>query len=135
MKPFDLDRAKSGEPIVTRDGRSVAEFHHFESLRDSDASPCFAVVGKIGYWFKEDGGYFASGHPSNHDLFMAHEIRLGFINLFVNDVGTIILSRVAYAGEDVAHHARTHALGADQNIIAQYPGVRYVKTIEVKVEL
>lgn len=32
MKPFNLEAAKRGEPLVTRRGVKVTEFHHFESV-------------------------------------------------------------------------------------------------------
>lgn len=30
--PFDLEKAKAGATVVTRDGRKVTEWHHFQSV-------------------------------------------------------------------------------------------------------
>lgn len=38
LKPFDLDKALTGAPVVTRKGAPVIEIHHFAKVEDSDFS-------------------------------------------------------------------------------------------------
>jgi hypothetical protein len=33
MKPFDLEKALAGEPVVTRDGQKIIEIHYFKYVK------------------------------------------------------------------------------------------------------
>lgn len=80
MKPFDLEAAKRGEPIITRDGRAVKFIAHVP-----EASAPFRVITlpKDGMplcnW--EDGKYEASDEHGA-DLFMAPKRRTVWVNLY-----------------------------------------------------
>lgn len=71
MKPFDLNKAMEGEPVVTRDGREVLDIHYFKDA-DNDGQ-C------IVYHAKDSplratyiaGNCFKNGDHSVCDLFMA----------------------------------------------------------------
>ena len=68
-RPFDLEAAKRGERVVTRDGREVAELHHFTTNTNSKWQICAVIDGST-LWFKADGS--VSDHVSSgEDLFMA----------------------------------------------------------------
>lgn len=68
MKPFDLQKAIDGHPLVTRDGREVTEFHYFKtSLKDD----CRAVVHGCIYGYKNDGTNW--GDENALDLFLKSE--------------------------------------------------------------
>src|SRR5690606_29002728 len=75
LKPFDLQKALAGEPVVTRDGREAKVFVYAEN--NSDSSQLLgAVKEEDGSWEPTD--WFASGSfderaqgATNYDLFMA----------------------------------------------------------------
>lgn len=72
MKPFDLEAAKRGEPIVTRAGQIVSFIAHVPA-----ALPGHRVVvlnpGRVAVGYHENGIYSALGLESRKDLFMAPE--------------------------------------------------------------
>ena len=70
LKPFNLEEALNGAPLVTRDGRKVTHLHYF---KDATHSPfkLFAVIENGLHAFKDDGSYgsfFTNGNEK--DLFM-----------------------------------------------------------------
>lgn len=67
MRAFDLEAAKRGEPVVTRDGRKVLEIYIFKT----DVShPIVAIIEgeNIQTAYRLDGLY--SNHENECDLFM-----------------------------------------------------------------
>ena len=75
MKPFNLEEAKAGKPVCTRDGRKV-EIISFE--RPIKSYPILAKVffGKDDYeefTFTESGTFFVAGKESEADLMMAED--------------------------------------------------------------
>ena len=67
MKPFDLEAAMRGEPIVTRDGRKVKFVAHEPELRSLKV---IALVDKCLHTFTERGKWLTE-EDSVYDLFMA----------------------------------------------------------------
>lgn len=76
LKPFDLEAAKRGDPIVTRDGRKVQEFHHFAARKD-----CGAIVDGDLVILDERGRAKQGDLTSSYDLFMSIT-RLAYVNLY-----------------------------------------------------
>ncbi len=80
MKPFDLEAAKRGEPIVTRDGRPAKFIAHVP-----EANACYQVVALFSGLIST---YAASGHvyseknPYDVDLFMAPRKRTVWVNVY-----------------------------------------------------
>lgn len=75
MKPFDLEEAKAGKPVCTRDGRKV-EIISFE--HPIKGYPILAKVffGKDDceeFTFTESGTFFVAGKESEADLMMAED--------------------------------------------------------------
>lgn len=81
MKPFDLEKAKAGHPVCTRDGRDV-RIICFDRL-----SAC-SIVALIKTYDKEEHGvYYNSGKyyfdtESRFDLFMKSTKKTYWLNLF-----------------------------------------------------
>lgn len=76
MKPFNLEEAKAGKPIYTRDGRRV-EIISFENPSNNNY-PILAKVffGKDDYeefTFTESGTFFVADKESEADLMMTEE--------------------------------------------------------------
>lgn len=75
MKPFNLEEAKAGKPVCTRDGRKV-EIISFE--HPIKGYPILAKVffGKDDYeefTFTESGTFFVAGKENEADLMMAED--------------------------------------------------------------
>ena len=79
MKPFDLEAAKRGEPIVTRGGEAAKFIAHVP-----DAEIVFRVVVMLDgviECYCEDGRYRLSG-KSTCDLFMETSKRTVWVNVY-----------------------------------------------------
>lgn len=78
MKPFNLEEAKAGKPVCTRDGRDAR-------VVCFDAKGEFPIVGLVtvekdpdiesAAHFCINGDYFSDGHECVSDLFMKSEIK------------------------------------------------------------
>jgi hypothetical protein len=97
VKPFNLHAAKSGDPLVTRGGRVVTEFIHFET--DKGKYPCCAIIDGERYSFSLDGREF-EGSQSVKDLMMAPKVRTVYLNVYASRYNTD-------RGQDPGNFART----------------------------
>jgi len=80
MKPFNLQEALAGKPVVTRDGRSVTDFHVFPT---AEYQKVYAVVGGDRVTgFSEKGTYYNNGITNGRDLFMVSEKKEGWVNVW-----------------------------------------------------
>ena len=83
MKPFDLEAAKAGAPIVTRDGRPARFIAH---VGEAQPSQRLVVLIDGGVYTKfEDGSYLGRpgrGGETGNDLFMAPTKRAVWVNLY-----------------------------------------------------
>lgn len=105
MKPFDLEAAKAGKPVVTLDGRKV-ELLKFD-LKDSN----FPIAGIVNinddyqavHIWQSDGRWYAGETTADLDLFMASTKREGWVNLYI-DKGCVHTSGIVYNTYDGAIH-------------------------------
>lgn len=84
MKPFDLEKALAGEPVVTRDGRPV-KIAGYNPDADDYAKIVGWVDGDTKSW-DSNGEYFIA--KSNTDLFMAEKPKVkkeGWVNVYPDD--------------------------------------------------
>lgn len=97
MKPFNLEEAKAGKPVVTRGGRP-ARILCFD--RKHDRFPIAGLITNEGgketcqVWTLE-GCYYGNGRDSYHDLCMAPEKRQGWVNIYPQG----ITGRTVYSNE------------------------------------
>lgn len=83
MKPFDLELAKQGKPVCTRDGRN-ARIICFDR-KNLDNYPIVALVDNNGYevhYYYTNKGNFNSYAEDSLDLFMAPEKHEGYLNIY-----------------------------------------------------
>lgn len=85
FKPFDLEAAKAGEPICTRDGRE-ARIICFDRIGNL---PIVALV-KNGehedvYRYHNNGRDNKNNEEKDYDLFMKPQIKTGWINVHKNN--------------------------------------------------
>lgn len=81
MKPFDLEAAKAGAPLVTRDGRPAKFIAH---VGEAQPSQRLVVLIDGGVYTKFESGKYSSSpaHVSENDLFMAPVKRTVWVNLY-----------------------------------------------------
>lgn len=83
MKPFDLEAAKAGKPVCTRDGRK-ARIICFDAKR-KDGKNIMALIPSKEYPEFEDlvaypnNGNYHGGHENDGDLMMLHQKKEGWI--------------------------------------------------------
>ena len=91
LKPFDLEAAKQGKPVCTRDGRK-ARIICFDYKGDSNAYPILALIStinsrgvpsKIIAKYTEDGRYAKYNNvENNEDLMILPEKKEGWVNIY-----------------------------------------------------
>lgn len=90
LKPFDLQKAKEGKPVCTRDGRSV-RILCFDAKR-KDKKGIIALVPNKDYPELEDliaypdNGNYHGGHENDGDLMMSPERKSGWVNIYRGQV-------------------------------------------------
>jgi hypothetical protein len=98
MKPFDLERALAGDPVVTRDGRKVTEIHYFKTLEDRYF--ILAVIDGSAHHFKENGRRF--DFECDCDLLMYPITKKYYIPIFIDVItNTLFTRRMNLAIEDL----------------------------------
>jgi hypothetical protein len=81
MKPFNLERALAGDPVVTRDGQKVQRVVHLPEVSDKDYCVIAVIDGAI-HVFDEHGMNLPGGGIATKDLFMASCKRTVWVNLY-----------------------------------------------------
>jgi hypothetical protein len=81
MKPFNLEKALAGEPVVTRDGREVTEIAYFHT-KDSSEFNVVCIVKGISQWYTKEGNS-AINIKTRNDLFMAEPER--WVNVYYDE--------------------------------------------------
>ena len=88
LKPFDLEAAKAGKPVCTRDGRK-ARIICFDAKR-KDGKNIMALIPSKEYPGFEDlvaypnNGNYHGGHENDGDLMMLPEKKEGWVNIFAH---------------------------------------------------
>ena len=72
-KPFNLEAAIAGEPVETRGGGKVTEFHYFAT--DKGDYPITAIISGRKCGYTKAGSFFTDGACDNRDLVMAAKKR------------------------------------------------------------
>ena len=106
MKPFNLEAAKAGAPLVTRAGREVLHFHHVET--DTTRLCCVVhIAGRQGATWIPKTGRYDDEEEHGDDLFMATKKRTVYVQVFGVDADTIAASpafrAVAFKNEEAAN--------------------------------
>jgi hypothetical protein len=93
MKPFNLEEAKAGKPVCTRDGRPVriVDFNV-----KSKKYPILALIDnggtEIPQTYKKDGKW-SMKEEDGHDLFMKETEKHGWVNIIKNSSGVTSCSQ------------------------------------------
>lgn len=84
MKPFDLEKAKAGHPLVTRSGNIVTDFTHHPTCCATQYKCSAVIFGSI-ETFTEEGSFRARTFSGN-DLFLAEKPKVkreGWVNVYL----------------------------------------------------
>lgn len=100
MEPFNLERALAGDPVVTRDGRPVAQFAIFKAKgRDT----LYGVLDEYVSSWTPEGCWSVDGEELPNDLFMAPAKREGWIIVRSPDENGIRKTSDMYPSPDVLY--------------------------------
>ncbi|MBO7692953.1 MAG: hypothetical protein J6Y28_01705 [Acholeplasmatales bacterium] len=95
MKPFNLELAKQGHPVCTRDGKP-ARIICFDAKHP--IYPIIALIENGGseepYAFSIDGIYYVESIIKDKDLMMASVKHESWINIYRNENGVITPGRI-----------------------------------------
>lgn len=85
LKPFDLEEAKAGKPVCTRDGRKV----RIICFDRKDVRPIIALIKSDNddegvYYYYADGSNL-DNYPSVFDLMMLSEKKKGWVNIYKSE--------------------------------------------------
>lgn len=120
-KPFDLQKAMAGEPVVTRDGRSYKfGAYNPEADKGFELIGWISGIGKLHY----SSGKYRSSYETDSDLFMAAKTQKVWVNLWRG-----VSSGYIYTYE--------HKTERDAKLCSNinYTHRQFLKTIETEVEL
>ena len=104
MQPFDLEAAKRGEPIQTRDGRPVEFIAHAPDSSFPNRRVACLIGGNF-HLYRENGAWLSTAGPHVHDLFMAPKKRTVWVNLYEYPITSDRFDSYAYATEAAADAA------------------------------
>lgn len=116
MKPFNLELAKQGHPVCTRDGRP-ARIVCFDrrGIKYDKPYPILALVD--GEEQEEAIAYYEDGSSAfgaqKDDLFMLGEKKTGWINIYTGPDGDFIPSSTIYDNE---HESEEAAFGMSSHV-------------------
>lgn len=98
-KPFDLEKALNGDPVVTREGRPVKEIFFFMTIPEKKC-PVAAAIGENIRVFTRNGFLAYDGRETDIDLLMAPVKHERWIAVFRNGKGAEpYVSAAVYASE------------------------------------
>ena len=103
LKPFDLNAAKTGKPVCTRDGRKV----RIICFDKEDIRPIVALIksdkgGESAYYYYVNGMTLSNNYQSVHDLMMLPEKKEGWVNVYYNRTDGITFSKHPYPSKEEA---------------------------------
>lgn len=122
MKPFNLEKALAGDPVVTRCGEPVHDLHYLEHSRMSQK--LVAVVNGTPFYANDDGTYQLGRKESQYDLFMAPVKRTVWGVMYrdcADDNGKLYLHPFLYPTEENARSEIERPINAAKKAIKVFP--------------
>lgn len=84
MRPFDLEKALAGEPVITREGLEVTELYLAKTATNNTQRLIAVTEGSLKH-YSEDGKWQFDKNDSSKDLFMAPVKRQEWVNIYQGD--------------------------------------------------
>lgn len=88
LKPFNLERALAGDPVVTKNGRKITELRFFSTKNEHPVAGFIDGSNQLQQWTVQ-GQRYGKYSESDFDLFMAPIEKSGWIKIFTQQVGAI----------------------------------------------
>ena len=106
LLPFDLEAAKAGKPVCTRDGRK-ARIICFDAKRKNGKRIIALIPSKDFIGFEDlidypDNGNYGGGHENDGDLMMLPEKHEGWVNLWKYDKRVVHSDGNIYSSKEEA---------------------------------
>ena len=123
MKPFNLEEALAGKPVVTRDGKKVYDIFHLSSMRNE--RNVLAIFEYDCMLYRHDGTcIFNSKEPHSSDLLMESEKKSIWVNVYEDRNGKLWVNG-DYNTRDIAGIVAYNSQGITY---------KHIKTIEITNE-
>ena len=106
FKPFDLEQALAGKPVVDRAGRPVTQITRFEGVNNGLCVVGVDGVGDLNH-YHHDGLFLWSKKEGILDLFMAPVEKTVWVNHYRDLIGLSGVISFTYASEEDAARAAT----------------------------
>lgn len=109
MKPFNLEEAKVGKPVCTRNGNKV-RIVCFNCKNEDYPIVALVLIGdgeRVITYSKEGNYYCDSNDQDGRDLMIADTVHEGYINIYKNKCGTYT-GTIIYESEEKAKNYRTN---------------------------
>jgi hypothetical protein len=87
LEKFDLERALSGDPVITKEGKEVTQLTCFKDVLHRDC--VYGVVSNQVQCWEIDGSYFLNESDSKHNLFMKPKENTIWVNVYKNISGKL----------------------------------------------
>lgn len=98
MKPFNLEQALAGAPVMFRNGAAVDEVFYSKTLKNQ---PIFSITSSYIRQHNENGMFLVDDRESDYDLFMAPTKREGWL-IKRKDNNNNLLSTMIFDTEEAA---------------------------------
>lgn len=129
MKPFDIELAKQGRTVQTRNGKPAriicfdkkSENYPILALVESEKN-CEDVCS-----YTNDGHLYKTNEETNLDLFMVGECKVGWVNMYYDEEFNSYSCGIVYKTEEEAVE-NSREVESDSN---QY---KYIKTFKIEWE-
>ena len=122
LKPFNLEAAKAGKPVCTRDGRKARIISC--SLMNKNFPIAAIVEGEEENVYQFEANGVCDEHDENLDLMMLPEKKEGYVNLYHNCNDRY----AAYLGNNVIYKDKEFAEDMGRG------DINYIKTVKVQWE-
>jgi hypothetical protein len=111
MKPFNLEAANKGAPVVNRVGKVMKFVAHVPEARERERLVMLSPEGAM-YVYYESGSYYG-GAAGDDDLVMAPQKRTVWVNFygFTNGTGYVSNTHNSEAGADFAAGPNSGRIG------------------------
>ena len=124
LKPFDIQKAREGEPVYTRDGRKARIVCY--DFKGGDY-PIIALVECRGnreiFCAYSEKGEIGIGTETDEDLMIAPELHEGWVNVFNHGNNDTYVGNFIFPTEELAKEA-----------LSRMDGVKYIATVKIEWE-
>jgi len=114
LKPFDLEKALAGEPVVTRSGIKVIEVSCFKA--DIPFPLRFLLEDETNYTARRDGRTYGDYEDSPLDLFMAPTTKTMWYCVYKDPNGNLITSTLYDTEQEMVEDLGQYTILATHSI-------------------